>query len=254
MEAQVPNIIWDRIKIIDEDISNEYAMLGDRVAVWAEAVYEYDNGTFDLAKGILYVNGLAMSWSMISNRWEYDSTVNVLGSETFAISGVQDNLFNLTVISDPLGAQTVDVWSTPFFVISNSTVSELVFNSTKGELSFTVSGPSGTIGCTNVTMAKTTIHDIDQLKVYLDGNEINHTTTVTDYYWLIYFNYTHSVHKVTISLESPRPEPSPSDTLQTTLYMLCGITIAIMIIWLAMSKRTSLRAKRVEVQKRERAR
>ena len=114
----------------------------------------------------------------------------------------------------------------PFSIISNSTISELAFNSTSKMISFTVSGPPGTIGYTNVTIAKTLIQDIDGLQIYLDGNQINYTVTFTDYYWLIHFTYTHSTHKVLIILNSTNAN-SPNAHSPESITILSSITILI---------------------------
>jgi len=87
-----------------------------------------------------------------------------------------------------------------FSVTSNSTVSELAFNSTSRELSFTVTGPSGTIGYINVHIAKTLIDNIADVTVYLDGDQLNYTVTSIDDSWRLHFTYLHSTHEVTISL------------------------------------------------------
>ena len=87
-----------------------------------------------------------------------------------------------------------------FFVESNSTITELFFNSTNSELSFTVSGSTGTTGYVKVTVAKSLVTSIQNVKVYLDGNQLNVAITSNDDYWLLNFNYTHSLHHVTVSL------------------------------------------------------
>jgi len=101
-------------------------------------------------------------------------------------------IINLAVI--PFKEQNV------FSVTSNSTISELAFNSTSRELSFTVTGPSGTTGYVNVYIAKTLIENIADVKVYLDGVQLNYTATSLDDSWLLHFTYLHSTHKVTIRL------------------------------------------------------
>jgi hypothetical protein len=211
--VQNPSVIWDRIKIADGGVSKGLLMLGEKATVWFKAQYEYDDDTFDGANGVLYSNGFPMSWSATNNEWEYDYTANTVGTQSFTISGISDSLYSLTVMNDAAGAQTLDVWSLPFYVISNSTISELSFNSTSRVLSFTVSGPSGTVGCANVTIAKTLIANINELEVSVDGNQINYAATSTDYSWLIHFTYGHSSHNIVIALGSPSVESSKETPL-----------------------------------------
>jgi parallel beta-helix repeat protein len=87
-----------------------------------------------------------------------------------------------------------------FFVESNSTVSALAFNSTSSELSFAVSGTSGTTGYVKVTIAKSLVSNAENIKVYLDGNQLHYEVTSNADSWLLTFTYQHSTHEVMISL------------------------------------------------------
>jgi hypothetical protein len=224
--AQSPSIVWDQIKIVEEDTTKESLTLGETATIWFKAIYEYDNTVFTSANGILYLNGSAMTWSATNTRWEYTCTATTVGTATFTISGVYDESHGLTMINDTVGSQTINVWSTPFSVISNSTISKLTFNSTSKTLSFTVNGPSGTTGCTNITIAKTILADTPDLTVYLDGNQINYTVVPTDYTWLLSFTYYHSTHEVLVILGSP-----PTETFIETFFgKVILISAAIMVI------------------------
>jgi len=111
----------------------------------------------------------------------------------------------------PMSSTTVNMAVTPtqeryvFSVSSNSTVSAFAFNSTGNELSFTVSGPSGTMGFVKVTIAKNLTYNIADLKVYLDNTKMEYTASSIDSSWLLYFTYSHTTHSVRISLG---PQPS----------------------------------------------
>ena len=233
--AQNPNIVWDRIKIFDGGVSKESLVLGEKATIWFKALYECDNDIFDGTNGCLYLNELAMEWSAINNRWEYNYTATATGARTFTISGVYDGSYNLTVINNTIGAQTINVWSLPFSIISNSTISEISFNSTSRTLSFTVSGQSGTIGNTNITIAKTLIEDTSELKIYLDENQINYTATSTDFTWVIHFTYSHSTHKVVITSGSPNTESS-IETPTCTAIASNSIVIAMLALILIVIK------------------
>jgi parallel beta-helix repeat protein len=87
-----------------------------------------------------------------------------------------------------------------FSVESNSTVSAIAFNSTSSELSFTVNGPSGTDGYVNVSIAKTLVGNVSDLKVYLDGSESEYSITSVDDSWLLMFSYAHGSHQVVVNL------------------------------------------------------
>jgi hypothetical protein len=107
-----------------------------------------------------------------------------------------------------------------FLVASNSTVSSLAYNSTIKELSFKVSGPSGTMGYAEIFMSKTLLQDPSVLTVSIDGKQTNFTSTSVYDFWALHFVYSHSTHNVAINLGSnaapESPAQSPSPTTSTT--------------------------------------
>ena len=87
-----------------------------------------------------------------------------------------------------------------FSVDSNSTVSALAFNSTSLEFSFTVAGPSGTSGYVKAKIAKSLVSNGENIRVYLDGNQLNYEIKSTAESWILTFSYQHSEHQVVIDL------------------------------------------------------
>jgi hypothetical protein len=106
----------------------------------------------------------------------------------------------------PYSNESVSIFS----IMSNSTISELSFNSTSEELSFTVSGPSGTRGYVDLCIPKSLVSDVSGLKVYLDRNQTEYAAQSQGDTWLLHFTYHHSVHSVTVNLGSPITSPSLS--------------------------------------------
>jgi hypothetical protein len=146
------------------------------------------------------------TWNLITSvTTESDGSFSAIwipsatGYYTINASWTGDDVF-------PGASVLIDLAVTPFAeryvftVSSNSTVSALAFNSTSRQLSFIVSGPSGTTGYVKVIIAKELIANASDIKVYLDGNQIEYTITSLDDSWLLYFTYTHSDHAVTIGL------------------------------------------------------
>jgi len=88
-----------------------------------------------------------------------------------------------------------------FSVESNSTISGLAFDTKNWKLSFTATGPNGTIGYTKVTVAKSLIADIANIRVYMDGRQSNFSITSINDSWLLTFNYMHSAHQVVMDLD-----------------------------------------------------
>lgn len=101
---------------------------------------------------------------------------------------------NVTLSSLPYKNECV------FLVESNSTISSLAFNTTGLELSFTAAGANGTTGYVKITLAKSLIEKIADVKVYIDGDPIEYTASSTDVSWVLTFTYLHSIHQVTIAI------------------------------------------------------
>jgi hypothetical protein len=155
-------------------------------------------------------------------EWLPSVTGNYLINATYAGDSSYSSVstvINLVIV--PFTSQNAqDVFS----VASNSTVTDLAFNSTSRELSFTVSGPSGTTGYVDAYIAKSLIEDISTLKVYLDGNQLNYSVTSQGDSWLIYFTYHHSTHEVIIDLNV-----APAATTLSLTELLRGAAYGAMV-------------------------
>ncbi|MFQ5710885.1 MAG: hypothetical protein ACE5GD_03800 [Candidatus Geothermarchaeales archaeon] len=110
-----------------------------------------------------------------------------------------------------------------FPVLSNSTVSNLIYDSMRNELRFTVSGPPGTLGYSSIIIAEDLAPGVTDIRVYLDGDRIGFNHRYVDDSWLLRFTYSHSVHAVTISLRSP-------PTLWSALAVALTASVCIVII------------------------
>jgi len=146
--------------------------------------------------------------------WNFDdgnitSTSNAITSHTYALARNYNVTLTVTNTEGLSGSAsklvTTEVAVADVFsVASNSTVSDLSFNSTSLELSFTVAGPSGTTGLTRVTIARTLVANVTNLKVFLDEKPLQYSTTETGDSWVVSFTYTHSTHYIMLALNPPR--------------------------------------------------
>ena len=102
----------------------------------------------------------------------------------------------ITFVVLPFGEQSV------FSVTSNSIISALAFNSTSGQLDFTISGSEGTSGYCKVYIPTSLISDAFALNIFLDGNPISYNIESSRNSWLVSFNYHHSVHEVTMEMKT----------------------------------------------------
>jgi hypothetical protein len=126
------------------------------------------------------------------------------------------------------------------FVESNSTVTELAFNSTSSELSFTVDGTTGSMGYVKTTIAKSLIQNPENIKVYLDGNQLTYGITSNTNAWLLTFNYHHSTHQVKITLTADASEPFSQTfnywILGAAVLAICLLLIVIVVAFRSRSK------------------
>ncbi len=112
--------------------------------------------------------------------------------------------------------------SSVFFVQSNSTVTALSFNSTSLELAFSVTGPSGTRGYTQVTIDNSLISNPENLQVKLDGKELDYTIMQLDNSWVITLNYSHSTHEINMQLQA-----SQQTEIGQNYLLLTGVILAV---------------------------
>jgi PKD repeat protein len=114
-----------------------------------------------------------------------------------------------------------------FSVESNSTISSLAFNSQTNQLGFTASGPSGTVGFTRVTIAKSLVPNITALQVKFDGAPYNYTVFDANNSWVLTLTYHHSSHAIVINLPNAVPEFSP--LLILPLFIIATLAAALIL-------------------------
>jgi len=140
------------------------------------------------------------------------------GDETYADT---TTVVNFAVVEFP--AETV------FSVTSNSTVSQFSFDSDSKELSFSVTGPSGTTGYVNLYIPKSLIADVSSLTVYLDQQQLTYTYRDSGDSWVVLFDYAHSTHVVKVNLASNSLDLS--NLLRDPLTL--GLTVVVIVVIIA---------------------
>jgi uncharacterized protein YxeA len=121
-----------------------------------------------------------------------------------------------------------------FSVMSNSTISALAFNSTSLELSFTVTGETGTEGYVKVTIAQSLVPNIADVEVYFDGNQAEYSAVSKDDAWILTFTYTHSTHYITVNLKTAITG-IPLDP--TWIYIMTAVVVIALISGIILIKR-----------------
>ena len=117
---------------------------------------------------------------------------------------------------------------------SNSTISELNFNSTTRVLSFSAEGLSGTNGYVSITLEKDPSFDPQSIIVLFDGHSIDYNIDSTNQSWILSFAYTHSIHNIIVNFnadEMPEPtSPPPSVPQETSYGIAAAVTVAVIVV------------------------
>ena len=185
---------------------------------------------------------IAIAYSITNGKtWQDLTSVNTYSDGTFSViwtplvtgnyvikaSWVLDDSVN-AIVNLAVLPFTDSASKNIFSVASNSTISDLTFNSTSNQLTFAVSGATGTTGYTDVTVAKSLIKDITQVRVFIDKIQVQSSTTETPDSWILHFAYQHSTHEVTLQLNATSTT-SPSEN-QYLWYALTGAAVAVILI------------------------
>jgi len=114
------------------------------------------------------------------------------------------------------------------YTLSNSTVSDFNFSQPDKQISFNVTGDSGTPGFCNVTIPKALLreNETQSWDVHLDGSSISYIKAENDTHTFLYFTYTHSTHYVQIIGAEVIPE-FPTATIPM---LLVALTIVLVFI------------------------
>ncbi len=114
-----------------------------------------------------------------------------------------------------------------FSIKSNSTISDIGFNEKTSDINFTASGPSTTTGYVNATILENLMPEAENIKVYLDGNQINYSLTSNENSWGLSFAYNHSVHRIAIVFASQLPIPEFSSWFALPLTMIVTLAVTV---------------------------
>jgi parallel beta-helix repeat protein len=132
--------------------------------------------------------------------------------------GTKEHVFNVTV-----GEVTV-----PVVIVTNSSISEFVFSETSQQVSFNVTGPTGTSGVCNISIPEDLLWG--DFSVYLNGallvEDADYTQTYNGTHNIFYITYSHSSHMIEITGTEVIPELSSLVLLSTFI-----ITTVVVIIY-----------------------
>jgi hypothetical protein len=142
------------------------------------------------------------------------------------------------LVTVPSGSRPQQVFS----LESNSTISNLSFNSESDELTFSVSGESGTSGYTDACIAKSLVADPNSIHAYIDDKQFTCTVSESGDCWILHFTYHHSSHDIRFDLggdggNSSSVQELPEGKLLIAAAVLAVVAVAAVALVLAQRKR-----------------
>ncbi len=154
----------------------------------------------------------------------YSVNVTYSGAELYTPAAQFINV----LVTSALGNQPQEVFS----VDSNSTVTNLAFNSASSELRFSVVGANGTYGYADVTINKALVSDPSAIQATIDGGAASFTVSSTGDCWILHFSYHHSSHSIKFSLNDAQTTPNASvpELSEATLTLILGVLIVVLTV------------------------
>jgi len=139
-----------------------------------------------------------------------------------------------TILGNVIVTQASTQSQTVFSVDSNSTVSSLGFNAQTYQLSFSVSGETGTKGYAEVYIAKSLVNDPSKIQATIDGQAANFTVSSMGTVWVLYFDYHHSSHQIIFNLSdqntlSTSPSPSATPEIPESTLPIIAVLLAVVM-------------------------
>ena len=96
-------------------------------------------------------------------------------------------------------------------ILSNSTIRDLIYNSERRSINFSVNGPDNTKGFCHVAISKQLLDGTPV--IYVDESQVSANITEDTTNYNVYFAYNHSSHNVTIYGSNTIPEFAPYATM-----------------------------------------
>lgn len=244
------NIFWNKIAnnawgvYLDESSNNSISgnnIMSNPCGIWLHeslnnSIYHnnFINNTYHFST-YGYVNVWDDGYPSGGNYWSYYYSVDIksgpnqdlpgsdgVGDEPYVSDAYNQDRYPLTA---PINIFEAGVWNeTEYFVevVSNSTVSDFVFNPDEGPfLRFNVTSDDGAAGFCRVTIPKDLLWVEDGWTVSVGGEPVNYTIIPDENFTYLYFTYNHSTEIVVIQGTNVIPEFSP--TIVLPLFMMIAL-------------------------------
>jgi len=236
-EAGAQSITWELVIATSFSIflSPSPALVGFKVQIIGQLICQSNGSGISNVPVLLYysIPGVE-TWEVISSvttgmNGSFSVTWFTWATGNYVIKAVYagDATSFIMGTEKSIGLVITNIEKQIFSVSSNSTVSGLNFNSTSREITFTVTGTTGTTGYIDIILAKSLVSNINDLKIYFDGVEKSYDAISLDDIWFIHLTYSHSTHAFRIDLP---PTSAPSVHISHELIMLLTVNVVAIAI------------------------
>jgi len=168
-------------------------------------------------------------WSSYEERYPNATEIDNTGIWDTPYTIDENNTDNYPLMSPTMPIKRVfTAYSLHVEIYSNSSLSAFQFNSTRKQLSFNTTGPSGTKGCCDVTIPDDLLWGVFSL--FIDGSllveGVDYTRSHNGSHYIFNITYSHSTHTVEIIATEAIPEfPSIVISLLTMIATLLAIIV-----------------------------
>jgi parallel beta-helix repeat protein len=158
-----------------------------------------------------------------------DNNADGLGDSPYVIdANNQDNYPLMASLMSPIFVFDAGTWEWiqyNVYVVSNSMVSEFIFDSEDAQVQFNVENETGTTGFCNVTIPKDLLNTEDSWTVLVDGASVTPTVNEDATSTYLYFIYNHSAKSVEIIGTEAIPEFPSWTPLLITLVAVVAVAV-----------------------------
>jgi len=225
-------------------VSSSSALVGYKVNMVGTLVFQHNgSGIANAPIRLHYSITGGDYWSLIAStatatNGSYYATWYTMHTSNYEIKAVYEGEESSNIIGTETTVNLVitDIEEEAFSVSSNSTISDLTFNSTAREITLSVSGPDGTTGYLSIFLSKNLVSDANDLTIYFDGSPQSFDAIPIDNIWFIHLAYSHSSHVLRLSLSRASPASVPLEHA-AQLLAIASVLVALLVAALFSKRR-----------------
>jgi peptide/nickel transport system substrate-binding protein len=175
--------------------------------------------------GLSPSGSINLTWYPTELNGTYFLRVEYLGNQTISSSSRTVSM-SLESVSDRYMMS----------VCSASTVSNFAYNASKNELTFALSGETGTTGHARIVVPSGLVGDLSKLTLKVDGLAKDFQVSQVTGGWAIDIAYNHSAHQITVNL-GELPSEGGLDSAMIIAFGMVAAVIVVILVLIVLRKR-----------------